>query len=253
MEKICCYKKDIKLQYQILCQYLCIINWLIYFVFIFSFGIRMFRRLYGQSATVAEDGAEVGVEQAVAQTSNPYKPLLKSEGRKQLGKILGVTLIVVALSAAATLIVPDDWFMVVFILTLTTLGVVCSFITPIRRLELSYDVGMYFIYIFSITIASMADFSNLDLVGGVNQLAFMVVAVFISLFIHALLCRLMRVDADSMMISSVAFINSPPFVPMASAAMHNKKALVTGLGAGMVGYALGNHLGVLMSQLLSMF
>ena len=224
----------------------------IYFVFLFSFGIRMFRRLYGQSATVAEDGAEVGVEQAAAQASNPYKPLLKREGRRQLGKILGVTLIVVALSAAATLLVPDDWFMVVFILTLTTLGVVCSFISPIRRLELSYDVGMYFIYIFSITIASMADFSNLDLVGGVNQLAFMVVAVFISLFIHALLCRLMRVDADSMMISSVAFINSPPFVPMASAAMHNKKALVTGLGAGIVGYALGNHLGVLMSQLLSM-
>jgi uncharacterized membrane protein len=212
----------------------------------------MFRRLYGQGTTIAEDGGEAVDAQSEAQRSNPYKSLLKREGMKQLGKILGVTLVVVALSAAATLLVPDDWFMVVFILTLTTLGVVCSFIAPIRRLELSYDVGMYFIYIFSITIASMADFSNLDLVGGVNQLAFMVVAVFISLFIHALLCRMMRVDADSMMISSVAFINSPPFVPMASAAMHNKKALVTGLGAGIVGYAVGNHLGVLMSQLLSM-
>ena len=224
-----------------------------YFVFLFSFGIKMFRRLYGQGTTIAEDGGEDVDAQSEAQRSNPYKPLLKREGMKQLGKILGVTLVVVALSAAATLLVPDDWFMVVFILTLTTLGVMCSFIAPVRRLELSYDVGMYFIYIFSITIASMADFSNLDLVGGVNQLAFMVVAVFISLFIHALLCRLMRVDADSMMISSVAFINSPPFVPMASAAMHNKKALVTGLGAGIVGYAVGNHLGVLMSQLLSMF
>jgi uncharacterized membrane protein len=224
-----------------------------YFVFLFSFGIKMFRRLYGQGTTIAEDGGEDVDAQSEAQRSNPYKSLLKREGMKQLGKILGVTLVVVALSAAATLLVPDDWFMVVFILTLTTLGVVCSFIAPVRRLELSYDVGMYFIYIFSITIASMADFSNLDLVGGVNQLAFMVVAVFISLFIHALLCRLMRVDADSMMISSVAFINSPPFVPMASAAMHNKKALVTGLGAGIVGYAVGNHLGVLMSQLLSIF
>ncbi|MBQ5358403.1 MAG: DUF819 family protein, partial [Alistipes sp.] len=73
----------------------------------------------------------------------------------------------------------------------------------------------------------------------------------VSLIIHALLCRLMRVDADSMVISSVSFINSPPFVPMVSAVMRNRRALVTGLGAGIVGYALGNHLGVLMAELLS--
>jgi uncharacterized membrane protein len=97
----------------------------------------------------------------------------------------------------------------------------------------------------------MADFSSLDLKAGVNQFAFMTVAVFVSLIIHALLCRLMRVDADSMVISSVSFINSPPFVPMVSAVMRNRRALVTGLGAGIVGYALGNHLGVLMAELLS--
>ena len=118
-------------------------------------------------------------------------------------------------------------------------------------MELSYDVGMYLIYIFSLAIASMADFSSLDLKGGINQLAFMTVAVFISLLIHAFFCRCMRVDADSMMISSVAFINSPPFVPMAAVAMRNKRVIVTGLGAGIMGYALGNHIGVLMAELLS--
>jgi uncharacterized membrane protein len=33
--------------------------------------------------------------------------------------------------------------------------------------------------------------------------------------------------------------------------MQNRKALITGLGAGIVGYALGNHLGVIVAQLLS--
>ena len=60
----------------------------------------------------------------------------------------------------------------------------------------------------------------------------------------------MRVDADSMVISSVAFINSPPFVPMVAAAMRNREVVVTGLAAGIVGYALGNHLGVLMAHIL---
>ena len=142
--------------------------------------------------------------------------------------------------------------MVVFILMLTSLGVACSFLKPIRSLTVSYDAGMYLIYIFSMAIASMADFSNLDLASGANQIAFMSVAVFCSLFLHAIFCRMMRIDADSMVISSVAFINSHPFVPMVSAAMQNKNALVTGLGAGIVGYALGNHLGVLMERLLAL-
>jgi uncharacterized membrane protein len=223
----------------------------LYFVFLFSVGIRLFRRLYGEREKVlsAENKAEIE-EQIRLAAQNPYRRLWTREGAQQLGKMLLYTLAIVAVSAGAALLMPEGWFMVVFILLLTTLGVACSFMPKVRALDLSYDVGMYLIYIFSITIASMADFSNLDLAGGANQLAFMSVAVFISLLIHAIVCRCLRVDADSMMISSVAFINSPPFVPMASAAMQNKKALVTGLGAGIVGYAVGNHFGVLMVELL---
>lgn len=224
----------------------------LYFVFLFSVGIKMFRRLYGERDKVLSDKSRAEIEEQIVQTEqNPYRRLWSREGAQQLGRMLLYTLMIVAVSAGVALLMPDGWFMVVFILLLTTLGVACSFIKRVRALDLSYDVGMYLIYIFSITIASMADFSNLDLAGGINQIAFMTVAVFLSLMIHAVVCRLMRVDADSMMISSVAFINSPPFVPMASAAMQNKRALVTGLGAGIVGYAAGTHLGVLMAELLS--
>ena len=224
-----------------------------YFVFLFSFGIRAFRRLFkqGESTLSAEDKQEID-RQIELSKQNPYSRLLTQEGVRQMAKVLGYTLAVAAVSGGVALLVPEGWFMVVFILLLTTLGVACSFIKRIRTLDVSYDAGMYLIYIFSMTIASMADFSSLDLAGGINQFAFMVVAVFLSLALHALLCRIMRVDADSMVISSVAFINSPPFVPMVSAAMRNKNALVTGLGAGIVGYAVGNHLGVLMAKLLTL-
>lgn len=231
----------------------------LYFVFLFSLGIKMFRRFYGWSHGGAIENVsadEISTEAVIAteelqSASSRYHKLLTRNGLKQLARIVGVTLVIVALSAATTLVFPAEWFMVVFILMLTTLGVASSFIRRVREMELSYDVGMYLIYIFSLTIASMADFSSLDLRGGINHLAFMSVAVFLSLFIHAVVCRLAKVDADSMMISSVAFINSPPFVPMAAVAMRNKRVIVTGLGAGIVGYALGNHLGVLMAELLS--
>lgn len=220
----------------------------LYFVFLFGVGIRLFRWCYGEKRG---EGETFAVEPNTP-AENPYRRLLTRSGLRQLVRLLGVTLLIVLLSAGVALLFEEGWFMVIFILLLTTLGVACSFIRRVRELDLGYDVGMYLIYIFSLTIASMADFSNLDLVGGVQLIAYMSVAVFLSLLLHASVCRLLRVDADSMMISSVAFINSPPFVPMAAAAMQSRKALVTGLAAGIAGYAAGNHLGVLMRELLNL-
>ena len=226
---------------------------LLYFVFLFAFGIKMFRRLYGEKA-VREDVSAVAEEDNVAgyreARENSYSKLATREGLLQLGRILALTVGVAAVSAGVAVLFPDNFFMAIFILMITTLGVACSFLPAVKKFDVSYDAGMYLIYIFSITIASMADFSTLSLESGVGLLGFMAVAVFISLALHAVLCRLMKVDADSMTISSVAFINSPPFVPMVSAAMKNRNALVTGLAAGIVGYAIGNHLGVLIAQLL---
>lgn len=237
--------------YIMLCSYDIIISFL-YLVFLVGVGIRFARRLFRQkteTTLTAEEKAELDAQ--IAQTKqNPYKGLFTKEGLPHLKRGLLLTLAIAAISAGVALPFGDGWFMVVFILMISTLAVVASFKQKVRDIKYSYDVGMYFIYIFSITIASMADFSSFDLMGGLNQLAYIVVAVFGSLVLHALFCRLMKVDADSMVVSSVAFINSPPFVPMISAAMKNKQSLIVGLGAGIIGYAGGNYFGVLMAQLL---
>lgn len=239
--------------YVIMCSYDIIISFL-YLVFLVSVGYKLFRRLYGQTSDASLSAEErQDLERHIAeQKRNPYEGLWTKDGMRELAKIVGVTILVVALSAACTLPFPDEWFMVIFILVLSTLGVVCSFFKPVRNLTRSFDIGMYLIYIFSIAMASMADFSKLDLSDGMNQIAFLCVAVFGSMLLHALFCRLMRVDSDSMVASSVAFVNSPPFVPMMVVAMKNKRVLLVGLGAGIVGYALGNHFGVLMASLLNL-
>ena len=239
--------------YVIMCSYDIVVSFL-YLVFLVSVGFKFFRWLYGERKTTQlseEDRAELE-HQIAEQKRNPYEGLWSKEGMRELAKIVGVTLVLVALSALATLPFPSEWFMVIFILVLSTLGVVCSFFKPIRALNRSFDIGMYLIYIFSVAMASMADFSKLNIADGANQIAFLCIAVFGSLVLHALLCRLMRVDADSMVASSVAFVNSPPFVPMMVVAMKNKRVLIVGLGAGIVGYALGNHFGVMRASLLEM-
>ena len=227
----------------------------IYLVFLLTVGIRLFRYLYGQNrngnnAMTGDGNFSQSLDQSLEEGKS-YSKLRTAEGWKQLLKILGVTVLVAGISASIALLFPDNWFMVIFILLISTIGVVCSFIPKIRAFDMSYDLGMYLIYIFSVTIASMADFSQINLSNGLNLFGYLSVGVFASLTIHAVLCRLMKVDADSMTVSSVAFINSPPFVPMISASMKNRDALLTGLAAGVIGYAAGNHLGVLMCWLLT--
>lgn len=239
--------------YVIMCSYDVVISFL-YLVFLVSVGYKFFRWLYGEKQRTTLTAVEIREleEQIAQQKRNPYAGLWSKAGMKELGKTVGITIVVVALSALATLPFSKEMFDLVFFLSLSTLGVACSFLTPVRRLERSFDLGMYLIYIFSIAMASMADFSTLKLSEGLNQIGFLLIAVFGSMLLHALFCRLMRIKADAMVASSVAFINSPPFVPMMVMAMKNKSVLIVGLGAGIVGYAAGNYFGVVMAKLLSL-
>lgn len=239
--------------YVMMCSYDIIISFL-YLVFLVAVGYRMFRWLYGERGekSLTQSEKEELDRQIAEAKRNPYEGLWSKAGLVELAKIVGFTIVAVAISAGVALPCGDDWFMVVFILVVSTLGVVFSFIKPVRKLERSFDIGMYLIYIFSIAMASMADFSELNLAEGLDQILYLVVAVFGSLVLHAIFCRIMRVDADSMTVSSVSFINSPPFVPMMVAVLKNRKSLIVGLGAGIMGYALGNHFGVLMASLLEM-
>ena len=241
-----------------------------YFVFLLGGGIRLFRRLYGEQTklSISEKDAEVIKQEMAAVKENPYKGLNSKKGYTQIGKITGLTLAVVVFAFGMSYLIgwlagadlknfmnekEGGWFMAPFILMLTTLGIGLSFWKPVRKLHRSYDLGMYLIYIFSLVIATMADLSNLNIAENLNMIGFLVFAIFISLFVHAIICRFFRVNADSMVISSVAFINSPPFVPMISNAMKNRAALVTGISSGLIGYAVGNYLGIAIAKLLQSF
>lgn len=222
----------------------------LYLTFLLTVGIKLFRKFlpFKQSLTASTDD----VQDPEMESDGNYRAMLTKDGILNVGKILGITALICAISGGSALIFPEGAFMVVFILMLTTLGIGCSFIRPVHNLKHSYDLGMYFIYIFCIVVASMADLASLDLAGGLNLMGYLLCAVFGSLVIQVILARIFRIDADTMVIASVTFINSPPFVPMMVAAMKNKSVLVTGLTLGIIGYAVGNYLGYLMSELLKL-
>ena len=223
----------------------------LYLTFLLTIGIKLFRKFLPYKADTVSDST-VSAKDLTMENDGNYKWLFTREGLKDSGKTIGITLLICALSGGIAFAFPSSAFMVIFILMLTTFGIGCSFISPIHNLPHSYDLGMYCIYIFCIVVASMADLTSLDIAGGLNLMGYLMFAVFGSLTIQAILARIFKIDADTMVIASVTFINSPPFVPMMAAAMKNKSVLVTGLTLGIIGYAVGNYLGYLMSELLKL-
>ena len=225
----------------------------LYLSFLLAIGIKLFRRfLPNEAGSFTKNDADAIQAEIDKENENPYKGLFTREGMAQAGKMLGLTLLIVGASAGVALILPESMFMTIFILMLTTLGIAFSFVRKVRETKYSYDIGMYFIYIFCIVVASMADLSKLDFVGGIGLLGYLLIAVFGSLLLQVIFAKILKIDSDMMVISSVTFINSPPFVPMMAAAMKNKDVLIPGLTIGVIGYAVGNYLGFVMSQFLGL-
>ena len=251
--------------YILLNTYDMIISFL-YLVFLMSFGIKLFRKIlpYGEKKRLAAQQeqdmgkADSGMEQ------DGYVDIFKGKNFVQVLAAFGLSVIILIISfIIAGLagggfsgglggVMSGKYFMAILILSLTTLGIAASFVPGVRKIEKSYDAGMYLVYVFSVVVASMADLSNLNLKGGIYMFLYIAFVIFVSLFIQTILSKIFKIDADTMVISSVALVNSPPLVPMIAAAMKNKDIIITGLSIGIVGYAVGNYLGFLIAEILSL-
>lgn len=242
-------------QYALLNTYDMIVSFT-YLVFIMAFGIRLARKfLPVKTLNLSNDENSIKEELKKAE-ENPYKGLFTTKkGWHDLLILLGVTLLVVGASAgigiALSKLIPGGSFMMFFILAITSISIAVSFIKPIHDLDYGNAIGMYLIYIFSIVVASMANVRALDFTGALWIIGFLFFMEIVSLTLQLLSAKIFKIDADTAVIASVTYINSPPFVPMIAASMKNSRVLMPGLSIGIIGYAVGNYLGVLIFQLFS--
>jgi uncharacterized membrane protein len=112
---------------------------------------------------------------------------------------------------------------------------------------------MYFVLVFSFTVASMADLSVIFSIGFLGLFGYISYAYFGSLLLHLLLSKIFKVNADDFLITTTAFVFSPPFVPVVAGALKNKDVIITGITVGILGYIIGNYLGVGLGYFLKGF
>jgi uncharacterized membrane protein len=180
---------------------------------------------------------------------DPYWGLLKKNMALPLLKAFGIAAVIFGIGGAATLIVPESSQMTVVILIITTLGIVASLFPAIRKIDKSFELGMYLILIFCMVIASRADLRNIDFVA-LMIAAYVALVVFGSMLIQALLSWIFKIDADTYIITSTALITNPAVVLVVAGALKNREIVFSGLVVAIIGLATGNYLGIFMAWFL---
>lgn len=217
----------------------------VYLFILMTFGKKIFGLILPEYVSTQKEDVE-----GVPEKDEPMKGLFSRKRSISLLRVLGLSVLIFALSAIVMLTVDETYQMAVFIMVLTTLSLLASFNSTIRNTEKTFDLGMYFILIFSIVIASKIDtasFSELN----TNIFLYVSYVVLAGLLLHVLISSLFRVDADTVIITSTALVCSPPFVPVVAGAIGNREIVLPGITVGLIGYAVGNYLGLLTAMLLS--
>ena len=218
-----------------------------YIFFLLGGGYKIFRKLLPYK-DITHKGRMDEDEVETNDVEN-YRGMFEKKNFIGMMKGLGLSVIFLAIGAGLALLITGTLNELVVILTITTLSIIASFFKPVRELPKTFELGMFFILIFSVIVASMFDINSVN--GGSLYIGgFVLWIIGISVGLHLLLCRIAKVSGDLFCVCQVGLLCSPPFVPPIAGAMKNKKVLISGIVVGLVGYAIGTYLGALLAWVL---
>lgn len=221
-----------------------------YLIFVMTVGQKLFGLFLNKYQPKNNDETEIdyaGMEHMADETAHGYKKLLNVKLAPQTLASILTSGVVVGLALFVASLVPETYKSTTTIVGITSLGLAASFIPQVRNLANSFQLGMYLILVFCFTMGTMTDtsiFTDIDL-GLASYITFILVG---SLIMQALLCKLFKIDTDTFLITSSAAIMSVPFIPVIAGALKNREILLPGFAAAIIGYAVGNYLGIIVAN-----
>ena len=220
-------------------------------MFVISVGYKIFRKIlpYGKSTQVASGTPENETPSLVKENFEDYSGMFKNKVAAKLLVALSLSIACLGIGAGISMLAVGRLNDLIVILTITTLALAASFWKKIREIPKTFELGMYFILVFSIVIASQFDLRTLFMRESLSVLALVSFILVVSVFLHLILARIFRVEGDLFTVSHIALLFSPPFVPPVASAMNNRRVLVNGIIIGLIGYACGTYLGTIMAGL----
>lgn len=224
----------------------------LYLMFVMTLGkpiFKLFLRPFSTKQSADDNQAhDEKYAHMTDESANSYKVLVQGSALLDTAKALLLSAVVVGASVAISSLFPPNMSSAVTIITITSLGVAASFIPYVRQLTSSFQLGMFLILVFCFTMGTMTDTS---IVTDLNLTLFAYIGFILigSLIVQALICKLLNIDVDTFLITSSAAIMSVPFIPVVAGALKNREIIVPGFAAAIIGYIVGNYLGIMVAYL----
>jgi uncharacterized membrane protein len=188
------------------------------------------------------------MEHMADESANSYRKLVHRSSINQTLLALLYSALAVGASALLVSFFPETYRSTGIIVLITTLGIALSFVQRIRSLANSFQLGMYLVLVFCFTSGSMVDSSIIESLN-IYLAGYILFILLGSMILQIVICRILNVDRDTYLITITAAIMSVPFIPVVAGALKNKAMLVPGFAAAIIGYAVGNYLGIIVANL----
>ena len=211
-----------------------------------------------EEAAASEEKAETSEgeagEEKPAKKTDDYTFGFSIKDKKSVGKLIGAFFLSVGCLGIGALLefliegtVGSN--LIYILLSVSILGVVFSFVKPIREIKGQYPLGMYLILMFSLALSMSIDWS-VFLQDILPTLAFFACAQVSVILLHLVLCKICRVDGDTAIVTSTAGIYGPPFIAPVCKAAKRPDLIAPGVICGALGLAIGTLLGWGVGMLL---
>lgn len=225
----------------------------VWFLLVLTVGKPLYRRFLGVRRSDGASGTETG---AVFHAENEYDFKAVPRDRKSVLRLLGVcglAVLCLGIGAGLELLMNGSldgslWIM----LSVSILGVLGSFIRPVREVKGSYQLGQYLVLMFSLGLSMSVD-PGVLVKSLLPTLGFFASVQVGCILVHLILCKLFRIDGGAALITNISGIYGPPFIAPTANAWGDRSLIAPGIICGVLGLMLGNLLGIGVGAALSLW
>ena len=208
-----------------------------YLLFLTSFAKPLMSKFYPQYKN-----ADNATSEEVTSDSFMWKDVM-------LSTLLSILIVLLSVGAVFGIFGNMDQVAII-ILLITTLAVGASFIENIRNFKGAFSFGNYLLLVFCVAIGMRSEASQI--LNNSTQILYFYGQIYVlTIIVHYILSYFLRIDRDTVLITSTASIFGPAFVGQIAQVLGNRHIVFGGMATGLVGYAIGNYLGIGVAYLVN--
>jgi len=216
----------------------------VYFVFLITLSKKFFGLFLPKYKSYKKEGHDLASDE-----EKGFGSLSLGTKTKQILVGLLLSILIFAVAVGVSFLIKGELVAPILILFLTSLGIGASFIPKIRSLKASYPTAEYLLLVFAVAIGSLANIKELMAASSVIFF-YTAIVMFGAIVFHAVLGAAFRIQTDTLIITSVAGIYGPAFIGPVANGIKNKEIIVPGIAMGLLGYAVGNYIGIAVAMIL---